>query len=67
MYVVLAQSIIEERVRTIDDVLDGSSESEMDASVNSDSDDSNYCASASEYTGKHYLYHKPNFRCRCLL
>jgi hypothetical protein len=42
----MEQNTEEERLRNIiDDVLDDSSDSEMDASVNTDSDDSNYCAS----------------------
>jgi hypothetical protein len=66
----MAQNIEEERLRRIiDDVLDDSSDSESDIFVNSDSDnDSTYCASANEEsTGKHHLFHKPNFPCHCLL
>jgi hypothetical protein len=66
----MVQNIEEECLRRIiDNVLDGSSDSESDIFVNSDSDnDSNYCASTNEEsTGKHHLFHKLNFPRHCLL
>jgi hypothetical protein len=53
--------------RTTDDVLDDITGSKSDIFVNSDSYVSNYRASAKESTGRHHLFHKPNFPHYCLL
>jgi hypothetical protein len=65
-FVITAQNIEEECLRRdTDDILD---DSDMDASVNGDSDNnSRHCVSANGSTGMHHVFHKPNFCCCCLL